>query len=285
MTRDTAHALIDSDKAARALFYVALTHGRLSNHAYVVQSDPHEVEAHLDQPEPLTRVEQLTRVLARRDADLSATETLKLEVDRHASLSVLLAEHDLLAHEAQTDRWAALLDVAPFPENIADDVFPSPHYEHLEGALARHEAAYHHATATTLAPTLTPGEDQAQIPGDMQTAPTDGQQLIEAAERRALHHALKTGGGWTKRIGRAPTAGRARAAWLAHATTIALYGHRYEIIGTAPLSKSKDITKAQQATEYRIASAALRRAQSVGEPFADNAPRRDAQRVDPAHRL
>ncbi|MFD0997438.1 ATP-binding domain-containing protein [Pseudoclavibacter chungangensis] len=163
MTVDTVHALIDPLKAARELLYVALTRGRLSNHAYVIQPDPHEVEPHLDQPDEMTRIEQLARVLARSDADLAATETLKLEVDRHASLPVLLAEYDLLAHEAQTDRWAALLDVAPFSENVADDVFTSPYYEHLEGALARHEAAGHDVTTTlaALAPMIAPGEDQA----------------------------------------------------------------------------------------------------------------------------
>jgi conjugative relaxase-like TrwC/TraI family protein len=323
MTVDTVHALIDPLKAARELLYVALTRGRLSNHAYVIQPDPHEVEPHLDQPDEMTRIEQLARVLARSDADLAATETLKLEVDRHASLPVLLAEYDLLAHEAQTDRWAALLDVAPFSENVADDVFTSPYYEHLEGALARHEAAGHDVTTTlaALAPMIAPGEDQADpaavlakrvdhattslaggrtrprrvggliptpaepIPDDMQAALTERQRLIEAAARRALHHALDAGEGWTKRIGRAPAAGRARAAWLAHATTVALYRHRYGVHGSAPLGNPKDITKAQQAAEYRAASAALRRAQSVGEPFAGNAPRRDAQRVEPARRL
>ncbi|MFD6094113.1 MobF family relaxase [Oerskovia sp. NPDC060338] len=323
-TVDTAHALINPDTAARELLYVALTRGRHRNEAYVIQPDPHEVEPHLDQPETRDVTGQLARVLARSDADLSATETLKLEVDRHASLSTLLSEYDLLAREAQTDRWATLLDVAPFAPEVADDVFTSPYYEHLEGALARHDAAGHDVTATlaALAPTITPGEDQADpaavlakkidqtttslgdgrrtdprrvggliptpaepIPDDMQTALTERQQLIEAAARRAVRHALDAGAGWTKRIGRAPTAGRARDAWLAHTATIALYRHRYDIDGAAPLGNPKDITKAQQATEYRTASAALRRAQSVSQPFTDNAPRRNAQRVDPARRL
>lgn len=320
---DTAHALVDPEASSRELFYVAMTRGKHRNHAYVIVPDPHEIEPHLDQPEPLTLRDRLAKVLARSDAELSATETLKLVVDRHASLSTLLAEYDVLAREAQTDRWATLLDVAPFPENVADEVFTSPYYEHLESALARQEAAGHDVTTTltALAPMIAPGEEQADpaavlakrvdhattslaggrgrpcrvggliptsaepIPDDMQTALTERQRLIEAAARRALQQALNAGEGWTKRIGRAPAAGRARAAWLAHATTIALYRNRYGVDGSAPLGNPKDITKAQQAAEYRAASVALRRAQSVGEPFADNAPRRDAQRVDPAPRL
>jgi hypothetical protein len=160
---DTAHALVDPEVSSRELFYVAMTRGKHRNHAYVIVPDPHEVEPHLDQPKPLTLIDRLAKVLARSDADLSATETLTLEVDRHASLSTLLAEYDVLAREAQIDRWAALLDVAPFPENVADDVFTSPYYERLESALARHEAAGHLAAValTALAPRLTPGEDQA----------------------------------------------------------------------------------------------------------------------------
>lgn len=65
--------------------------------------DPHEVEPHLDQPKPLTLIDRLAQVLKRSDADLSATETMKLEVDRHASLSTLMDEYDVLAREAQVE--------------------------------------------------------------------------------------------------------------------------------------------------------------------------------------
>lgn len=322
-TVDTAHALIDPATAARELLYVALTRGCHANHAYVIQPDPHEAERHLGQPETKTVTEQLARVLARSDADLSATDTLQLEVDRHASLSTLLDEYDLLAHEAQTERWAVLLDVAPFPETIADDVFTSPYYEHLEGALARCEAAGRDVSAilTTLAPSITPGEDQADpaaqlanridqvtmnepsrrgagprrvaglvptpagpIPDDMQVALSEREKLIEAAARRSLHRAVATGEDWTARIGDPGPNGHAHAAWLNHATTIALYRHRYDITGPAPLGTLKDITQAQQAAEYRAAYTALRRAQSVGDRF-DDTTRPRAQRVEQRRRL
>lgn len=290
----------------------------------MIQPDPHEVEPRLDQPEPLTRVEQLARVLARSDADLSATETRQLELDVHASLTTVLDEYDLLAHEAQADRWATLLDIAPFTGDVADDVFTSGDYEHLEGALARHEAAGHDVTATltALAPSITPGEDRADpgaqlvgqidhattksrhgrgprprrvagliptpaepIPDDMQTALAERSKLIETAVRHELRHALDTGEGWIKRLGPIPRARRARTTWVAYAMTIALYRHRCEITGRTPLGDPQDITKAEQAAEYRTASAALRRAQSIGEPFTKAAPRRDAQRTDRARRL
>ena len=171
-TVDTAHALIDPDKASRELLYVAMTRGRARNDAYVIQPDPHEVEPHLDAPEEKTVTDQLARVLARTDADMSATETLKLEADRHASLETMLAEYDLLAREAQSERWATLLDVAPFTGEVADSVFTSPYYEHLESALARHETAGHNAntTLTSLAPSITPGNDQEDPAAQLATA-------------------------------------------------------------------------------------------------------------------
>lgn len=122
------------------------------------------------------------------------------------------------------------------------------------------------------------------ISQDMQVALGERQQLIEAAARQELQHAVDVGEGWIKRRGPTPRARRARTTWVAHATTIALCRHRYEITGRAPLGNPKGITKAGQAAEYRTASAALRRVQSIGEPFAA-VPRRDAPRGDRARRL
>lgn len=294
---DTAHALVDPEASSRELFYVAMTRGKHRNHAYVIVPDPHEVEPHLGQPEPLTLTDRLAKVLARTDADLSATETLALEVDRHASLSTLLAEYDVLAREAQIDRWAALLDVAPFPENVADDVFTSPYYEHLESALARHEAAGHLAAValTALAPRLTPGEDQADpaaqladmldqatrklrpgkrtrarvaglipapaepIADDMQTALTQRQALIETAARRLLHDAHEAGAAWVTKLGQSSARPEAQERWEAHAATVALYRYRYEITGPSPLGDPQSVGTPEQAVEHRIAQSALAR--------------------------
>jgi len=40
-TVDTAHTLIDPEKASREMLCIALTRGRRANHAYVIQPDPH----------------------------------------------------------------------------------------------------------------------------------------------------------------------------------------------------------------------------------------------------
>ncbi|WP_281276210.1 C-terminal helicase domain-containing protein [Flexivirga caeni] len=307
---DTAHALVDPEASSRELFYVAMTRGKHRNHAYVIVPDPHEVEPHLDQPEPLTLTDRLAKVLARSDADLSATETLALEVDRHASLSTLLAEYDVLAREAQTDRWAALLDVAPFPENVADDVFTSPYYEHLESALARHEAAGHLAAValTALAPRLTPGEDQADpaaqladmldqatqklrpgkrtrarvagliptpaepIADDMQTALTERQILIEAAALQLVHDAQEVGAAWVTRLGQPSVRPEAQERWEAHAATVALYRYRHEITGPAPLGDPNAVRGPHQAAEYRAGQLALRQIKASAQHDDDRGP-------------
>ncbi|MEW1976548.1 MobF family relaxase [Microbacterium profundi] len=293
---DTAHALVDPETSSRELFYVAMTRGKHRNHVYVIVPDPHEIEAHLDQPEPLTVTDRLAKVLARTDADLSATETLKLEVDRHASLSTLLGEYDVLSREAQTERWAVLLDVAPFPENVADDVFTSPYYERLEAALARYEAAGHIASAAlaALAPRLTPGEDQADpaaqlagmldqatqklrpgkrararvagliptpaapITDDMQRALALRRELIEAAALGLLRDAKEAGAAWVARLGQPESHPEARERWEVHAATVALYRYRYDISGPAPLGDPYAVRSPDQAAEYRAGQLALR---------------------------
>ncbi|MEU3332663.1 hypothetical protein ACF046_11565 [Glutamicibacter creatinolyticus] len=204
-------------------------------------------------------VEFVSNVQNQRDQLLAV-----IEVDRHASLFTLLVEYDVLAHGAQIDRWAALLDVAPFPENVADDVFTSPYYEHSESALARHEAASHLASValTALAPRLTPGEDQtdpaaqladmldqaipklrpgkrtrARVAGlipapaepisdDMQTALTKRPTLIETVARRLLHDAQEAGAAWVARLGQPSSRLEARERWEAHAATVSLYRYR-----------------------------------------------------------
>ena len=320
---DTAHTLVDPEASSRELFYVAMTRGKHRNHAYVIVPDPHEIEPHLDQPEPLTLTDRLAQVLARSDADLSATETLALEVDRHASLPTLLAEYDVLAREAQIDRWATLLDVAPFPENVADDVFTSPYYEHLESALARHEAAGHLAAValTALAPRLMPGEDQADpaaqladmldqatqklrpgkrtrvrvagliptpaepIANDMQTALTERRALIETAARQLVQDALDASADWTKRLGAASVPQSERKSWTAHVAAIALYRHRYDITGPSPVGDGQKIKTTEQAAEYRAAQVALARAKRLSRQTTAAVQQERRQEVGRARRL
>jgi conjugative relaxase-like TrwC/TraI family protein len=139
-TVDTAHAVIDPSTATRELLYVALTRGKEGNHAYVIDSADEEMEQHHDLTRPATAIEHLTAVLARVGADHSATETMRLAVDEHASLTSLLNEYTTIAQYAQAERWAALIERAPLHESVVDDVFTSAYYPALEHALRRAES-------------------------------------------------------------------------------------------------------------------------------------------------
>lgn len=286
--------------------------------------DADELEAHLDRPKEQTLTERLTAVLGRSDADLSATETLKLEVDRHASLDTLLGEYDVLAREAQIERWAAFLDVAPFPENVADEVFTSPYYESLEAALARHEAAGHSPTAVLaqVAPRLTPGDaehdpaarlagmiDQATqrlpqrmnvrtrrvaglipipaepIADEMQDALRDRRSLIEAAAHQLAQDAIDAGAAWTKRLGETLVPQADRARWMTYVATVALYRHRYGIHGPSPLGNVKTAETAEQAAESRLAYAAEQRARALSKRHPGTVQRRGAPQAGPGRRL
>lgn len=311
-TVDTGHALVDPDTASRELLYVAMTRGKQSNHAYVIQPDPHEVETHLDPPEEKTRVEQLARVLARNDAELTATETLTRETDKHASLSTLLDEYDVLAREAQAQRWEAFLDIAPFPENVADEVFTSPYYERLESALARHESAGQSPTTalTALAPRLTPATEQTdparqltsmldeatrRLPHGRSTTPgrvagliakpakpvaehmqaplAEREALIETAAQNLVHEAMNSGAAWVSGLGSPGGVPRERTQWFGLAATIALHRYRYEITGPTPLGDPDEVSHPEQAAERRIAQAAHSRLQTLGKTAGSQPPR------------
>lgn len=64
---DTAHVLIDPDRASREQTYVAMTRGRTANHAYFIQPDPDTIEEHVEPPQSRSATEQFARVLARTD--------------------------------------------------------------------------------------------------------------------------------------------------------------------------------------------------------------------------
>lgn len=91
----------------------------------------------------------------------------------------------MLAREAQTDRGSTLLDVAPFPDDVADNLFTRPYYERLEAVLARHEATGNHAAValTALAPRLTPGEDQADPAAQLTTMLDQATQKLRPGKR------------------------------------------------------------------------------------------------------
>ena len=112
----------------------------------------------------------------------------------------------------------------------------------------------------------------------------DRQTLIETAVRRIAQEAEDAGSAWIGRLGQPGPQPKARAQWQAYVATIALCRYHHDITGPAPLGDRRTITTAEQASEHRAATAALRRAQAIGQRF-DPGPRRSAQRIDHGHRL
>ena len=96
-TVETAHAVIDPDTATRELFYVAMTRGSVSNDAYVATSSADE---HTPTAQPVSARDALERVVARPAQVLTATETLRLEMDTHRSLATLMSEYETIAAHA-----------------------------------------------------------------------------------------------------------------------------------------------------------------------------------------
>ncbi len=95
MTVDTAHAILDSERATREQLYVAMTRGATANHVYL-DADP-GVDDHGDALPALPAGERLAEVMVRVGAELTATETLRLSVDEHSSLRRLIAEYETIA--------------------------------------------------------------------------------------------------------------------------------------------------------------------------------------------
>ncbi|MEU1970529.1 MobF family relaxase [Microbacterium sp. NPDC019599] len=98
MTVDTAHAIIDGDRATREQLYVAMTRGATANHIYL-DSEP-GTDHHGDTLPPRSTGARLADVMARVGAEPTATETLRVAVDEHCSLRRLIAEYETIAAHA-----------------------------------------------------------------------------------------------------------------------------------------------------------------------------------------
>lgn len=91
MSVDTAHTLVD-DKTKREGLYVAMSRGRVENHAYAItQAD---VGAHEKREEPRDVRELLNGILANDQSERSATETIADNLERGESLATLVPQYE-----------------------------------------------------------------------------------------------------------------------------------------------------------------------------------------------
>ena len=121
MTADTCH-VVGADTLSRQLLYVAMTRGRHGNHIYLstAETDPHNVTTPKAR-HPKTGIEVLESVLARDDAQQSATTAAREAIDPFQRITRAASAYDYAVgaaaeHQLGHEAIAAL-------ERGADDLF------------------------------------------------------------------------------------------------------------------------------------------------------------------
>jgi conjugative relaxase-like TrwC/TraI family protein len=290
VTTDTAHAVVTAT-TTRENFYVSMTRGAHSNHAYVAVGR-----------------EDVEHAVQHIGAELSAHETIAAEQDRWGSIAQLAAEYDTIAQAAQHDRWATLLAASGLTVEQIEDVLGSDAYGALSAELRYAEANHHDLDALlprlVAARSLDDADDIAsvlharvaratvrpagsgrtrksprlivgliphaggQMTEDMRQALDERHELIEARADGVLRGALSDKEPWVAKLGTVPKDKKQQAAWWRAARTVAAYRDRYQITDTStPLGTEPENTS--QKIDSIRARAALNRAQAIA---ADNAP-------------
>jgi hypothetical protein len=147
ITTDTAHVLVEPT-STRETFYVAMTRGRHSNHAYVTldRADDHAQPHPGDDPHATAR-SVLYGVLQHSGAELSAHETIVAEQEQWGSIAQLAAEYETIAAAAQHDRWATLVRGSGLTDEQAESAIESEAFGPLTAELRRAEANHHNVDA------------------------------------------------------------------------------------------------------------------------------------------
>jgi hypothetical protein len=163
ITTATAHVVVASGMT-RENFYVAMTRGRDSNHAYVAidRPDVAHAEPHPGQSVDSTARDILYRVLRHVGAEPPAHEALVEEQEAWGSVAQLAAEYETIAAAAQHERWAGIVRASGLARDVADAVIEADAFGPLTAELRRAEA--HHIDVEALLPRLVAmrGFDDAQ---------------------------------------------------------------------------------------------------------------------------
>ncbi len=139
VTADTSHT-VTAGAGSRQQLYVALTRGRAANHVYLVTAgdgDEHSVITPAA-THPLTAVNVLEQILARDEAQVSATSTGRQLADPAADAAAAAARYRDSLHTAAVHLhgpgWAERLDATL--EQQVPGIAASPAYPTLRGHLA-----------------------------------------------------------------------------------------------------------------------------------------------------
>lgn len=133
-TVDTAHAIIDTS-ASRETFYVAMTHGKYSNRAYIIDDEDNVLGDNSALGMERDWKDTLTSVLRKQSAP-SAHQAAVGEFERVSSIRQLAAEYQTLIAAQLEDRFLPLLTELGV---IEDDAQESPYLGPVLANLRRAE--------------------------------------------------------------------------------------------------------------------------------------------------
>lgn len=288
LTVDHVHALVD-DTLTREVLYVAATRGRRRNQLYTVTE--HLLDAEAERPadpnQPARAV--LRAVLERSDAAVSATESIREEDERAASVPTQLERWRYVREHAGTDD--ALLDAA-LPAHVAAELRGDDAWPYLREVLhwrGHHAAedlrrAYQSRTlsgadspARVLAARLAEQPRPAGEAGDW--LPVGGvdaysDALIAAARDRAAELGARTARerpAWSSALGPVPADPDKREEWQHRAGMIAAYREAHDITSREPLGpEPADPLHRELWNRARTALPALQPDQpEAGRPYGD----------------
>ncbi len=282
-TVDTAHAIVD-ESSSRETLYVAMTRGKIANHAYIVQDIPDTGHTATAAVEKSWR-DTLETVLDRKTANMSAHETLAEEVDRLNSVKQLAAEHQTIYSGALAEQYLPILEELNLTSDTkTDNPFLGPVLAAIRRIEAQNDdplqileqlkdsqeldtannklAVMHYRINGYLEKT---GGKQALVAGLLEKAnPVDAGETDQALLDREtqiqlrseliVDKAVQSGEEWVKQIPAGP--GETYNDWRKRAVTIACYRDLYSITSDAPLGDSQPQTTIGQ-KHYQIAAQAL----------------------------
>lgn len=107
-TVDTAHTIVDNS-ASRETFYVAMTRGKLSNRAYVIDDQDMQLGDKASHGMSQTWRDTLERVVTTRGGDLAAHDTLNAEAERIGTIRQLYAEYQTLTADQLEREYTPVL--------------------------------------------------------------------------------------------------------------------------------------------------------------------------------
>ncbi len=300
ITLDTGHCVVHSTSMTRETFYVAMTRGHESNHAYVATDQPH-LEEHQKPLDALTAADVLAVVLAHVGAELSAHETITVEQEAASNIGQLAAEYDTIAQHAQRDRWISALHAAGVARERVREAIEAESFGMLAATLRRAEATGHDVAvvlpavvrdralddaddiAAVIAHRLdralhgvAPRETTQFVAGlipvaagpmsdDMHRALGDRATLIRARAHELVEQAIRDRAEWITELGDPPSSPTARRAWLECAATVTAYRDRYRVTAARAVDESGTGDWTRLADRDRARRAAERARQLAGK--------------------